>query len=357
MVRATYKDEDVIASALIGETACTEILVFRNYRLTDKKKYIIDGVSDRETLYGEFLQRYYADLSDIPGRILIDTDSDFSAVEEWLSEISDRKVSVINPKIGEQKALLDMCFNNAAENMSEIINRTGRETSVLDELSRLLGLSTAPRYIEAYDISNTAGSENVAGMIVYKDGRPLRQAYKRFKIKSFSGQDDFRSMAEVLDRRFTEYEKGEDEWFSVMPDLILLDGGQGQMSAVVPVLEKHGVNVPLFGMVKDSKHRTRAIAAKGGDISIKSNRAAFTFITGIQDEVHRFAIGYHKNRRSKAMINSELVKIPGIGENRAASLLKHFKTMAKIKSADVKELESAPGMTKASAEAVYKYFN
>ena len=164
-------------------------------------------------------------------------------------------------------------------------------------------------------------------------------------------------MAEVLDRRFTEYEKGEDEWFSVMPDLILLDGGQGQMSAVVPVLEKHGVNVPLFGMVKDSKHRTRAIAAKGGDISIKSNRAAFTFITGIQDEVHRFAIGYHKNRRSKAMINSELVKIPGIGENRAASLLKHFKTMAKIKSADVKELESAPGMTKASAEAVYKYFN
>ena len=357
VVRATYKDEDVIASALIGETACTEILVFRNYRLTDKKKYIIDGVSDRETLYGEFLQRYYADRSDIPGRILIDTDSDFSAVEEWLSEISDRKVSVINPKIGEQKALLDMCFNNAAENMSEIINRTGRETSVLDELSRLLGLSSAPRYIEAYDISNTAGSENVAGMIVYKDGRPLRQAYKRFKIKSFSGQDDFRSMAEVLDRRFTEYEKGEDEWFSVMPDLILLDGGQGQMSAVVPVLEKHGVNVPLFGMVKDSKHRTRAIAAKGGDISIKSNRAAFTFITGIQDEVHRFAIGYHKNRRSKAMINSELVKIPGIGENRAASLLKHFKTMAKIKSADVKELESAPGMTKASAEAVYKYFN
>lgn len=194
-------------------------------------------------------------------------------------------------------------------------------------------------------------------MIVYKDGRPLKQAYKRFKIKSFSGQDDFRSMAEVLDRRFTEYEKGEDEWFSVMPDLILLDGGQGQMSAVIPVLEKHGVSVPLFGMVKDSKHRTRAIAAQGGDISIKSNRAAFTFITGIQDEVHRFAIGYHKNRRSKAMINSELVKIPGIGSARAAALLKHFKTISKIKSADMKELESAPGMTKSSAEAVYKYFN
>ena len=357
VVRAPYKSEDVIASAIIGETACVEVIVFRNYRLSDKKHFIIDGVSDRESLYSEFLQRYYSDNTDTPSRVLIDTDFDLSLTERWLTEKSGHKVSFINPKQGEQKALLDMCLANAAENISEKTERTGREMSVLDELSRLLGLSSAPRYIEAYDISNTAGSENVAGMIVYKDARPFKPAYKRFKIKGFSGQDDFRSMAEVLDRRFTEYEKGEDEGFSVLPDLILLDGGLGQMSAVAPILQKHGITVPVFGMVKDSKHRTRAIAAQGGDIAIKSNRAAFTFITGIQDEVHRFAIGYHKNRRSKAMLNSELLEIEGIGKSRAAALLKHFKTVKAVKTASIDELSAAPGMNKTAAESVYRYFH
>lgn len=357
VVRATYKSEDVIASALLGETAAVSVFIFRNYRLCDKQVFLFDGISDRESLYEEFLQRYYLEKEDIPSRVLIDSSADFSAPERWLTEKSGHSVSFINPKLGEQKALLDMCLNNAAETLSQKAERTGREMSVLDELARLLGLPSAPRYIEAYDISNTAGSENVAGMIVYKDGRPFRPAYKRFKIKSFLGQDDFRSMAEVLDRRFTEYEKGEDEGFAVLPDLILLDGGSGQMSAVRPVLEKHGITVPLFGMVKDSKHRTRAIAAEGGDISIKSNRAAFTFITGIQDEVHRFAIGYHKLRRSKSMLSSELTEIEGIGKARAAALLKHFKTVKAIKSAAADELAAAPGMTKAAADAVYKHFH
>ena len=357
VVRATYKSEDVIASALLGETAAVSVFIFRNYRLCDKQVFLFDGISDRESLYEEFLQRYYLEKEDIPSRVLIDSSADFSAPERWLTEKSGHNVSFINPKLGEQKALLDMCLNNAAETLSQKAERTGREMSVLDELARLLGLPSAPRYIEAYDISNTAGSENVAGMIVYKDGRPFKPAYKRFKIKSFLGQDDFRSMAEVLDRRFTEYEKGEDEGFAVLPDLILLDGGLGQMSAVRPVLEKHGITVPLFGMVKDSKHRTRAIAAEGGDISIKSNRAAFTFITGIQDEVHRFAIGYHKQRRSKSMLASELTEIEGIGKARAAALLKHFKTVKAIKSAAADELAAAPGMTKAAADAVYKHFH
>ena len=357
VVRATYKSEDVIASALLGETAAVSVFIFRNYRLSDKQVFLFDGISDRESLYEEFLQRYYLEKEDIPSRVLIDSSADFSTTGRWLTEKSGHSVSFINPKLGEQKALLDMCLNNAAETLSQKAERTGREMSVLDELARLLGLPSAPRYIEAYDISNTAGSENVAGMIVYKDGRPFKPAYKRFKIKSFLGQDDFRSMAEVLDRRFTEYEKGEDEGFAVLPDLIVLDGGSGQMSAVRPVLEKHGITVPLFGMVKDSKHRTRAIAAEGGDISIKSNRAAFTFITGIQDEVHRFAIGYHKLRRSKSMLSSELTEIEGIGKARAAALLKHFKTVKAIKAATADELAAAPGMTKAAADAVYKHFH
>lgn len=357
VVRSSYKSEDVIASALVGETACTEILIFRANRLADRKSFIFDGVSDRESLYGEFLTRYYEDSSDIPPRVVIDISADFGVTEKWLCEKAGRRVSIITPQIGEQKALLEMCRSNAAETLSQKMNRTGREMSVLDELARLLGLSAAPRYIEAYDISNTAGSENVAGMVVFKDARPFKPAYRKFKIKSFSGQDDYRSMAEVLDRRFCEYEKGTDEAFSVLPDLILLDGGAGQMSAVAPVLERHGISVPLFGMVKDSKHRTRAVASFGGDITINSNRAAFTFITGIQDEVHRFAIGYHKNRRTKAMLNSELTEISGIGKARAAALLKHFRTVGAIKAADQDELAAAPGMTGPAAEQVYKHFH
>ena len=163
-------------------------------------------------------------------------------------------------------------------------------------------------------------------------------------------------MAEVLDRRFCEYEKGEDEVFSVLPDLILLDGGKGQMSAVEPILKAHNINVPLFGMVKDSKHRTRAIAASGGDISIKANRSAYTLVTDIQDEVHRFAIGYHKNRRSKAMLNSELLSIQGVGKAKAAALIKHFKTVNAIKNATVEELAEVDGINASTAQAIRHFY-
>ena len=357
VVRAPYKSEDVIAAAFIGETACAEVITFRNFRLTDKQHFFIEGVSERESLYGEFIQQYYMDRTDLPSRILIDIVTEgFEAAERWLTEKAGHKVTFINPKLGEQKQLLDMCANNAAENLSEKTERTGREMSALNELAQLLGLPATPRYIEAYDISNTAGSENVAGMIVYKDGRPYKAAYKRFKIRSFAGQDDYRSMAEVLDRRFAEYEKGEDEGFSVLPDLILLDGAKGQIAAVLPVMSKHGVNVPVFGMVKDSKHRTRAIATSGGDIAIRSNRRAFTLVTNIQDEVHRFAIGYHKARRTKAMLKSELTEIEGIGPKRAAALIKHFGTVKKIRESSPGELAAAPGMSPALAERVCAYF-
>ena len=351
VVRAPYKSEDVIAAAFIGETACAEVITFRNFRLTDKQHFFIEGVSERESLYGEFIQQYYMDRTDLPSRILIDIDTEgFEAAERWLTEKAGHKVTFINPKLGEQKQLLNMCADNAAEDLSEKTERTGREMSALNELAQLLGLPATPRYIEAYDISNTAGSENVAGMIVYKDGRPYKAAYKRFKIRSFAGQDDYRSMAEVLDRRFAEYEKGEDEGFSVLPDLILLDGAKGQIAAVLPVMSKHGVNVPVFGMVKDSKHRTRAIATSGGDIAIRSNRRAFTLVTNIQDEVHRFAIGYHKARRTKAMLKSELTEIEGIGPKRAAALIKHFGTVKKIRESSPGELAAAPGMSPALAE-------
>lgn len=356
VVSISYKSQDVIATTLIGETACVAVFTFRNYKLSDKQHYFVDGFSDKAQVYNEFLQQYYLNKTDIPPRILIDSDNDFSVTSQWLSQKSGRKVEFINPKQKESLKILNMCLNNAAENLAEKTERTGREMSALNELATLLGLESPPRYIEAYDISNTAGSDNVAGMIVFKDARPYKSTYKRFKIKGFMGQDDYRSMAEVLDRRFAEYEKGEDEGFKTLPDLILLDGAKGQINAVLPVLKKYNLDIAVFGMVKDSKHRTRAIATTGGDISIKSNRRCFTLITTIQDEVHRFAISFHKSLHSKNSLKSELTEIEGVGKATADKLLKHFGSMKKIKNATIDELCSVKGIPHKTAVRIFEYY-
>ena len=358
VVMCTYKNQDVFASAFINDIACIAVLVFRNSRLTDKKHYIIDAFTDKNDLYSQFLQQYYLDNTDIPPRILLDTDIDSrDLLEHWLGEKAGKRVEILLPKRGEQKNLVNMCINNAADNLAQKTELKGREMSALNELARLLGLENAPRIIESYDISNTAGDENVAGMVVFRDGKPYKPHYRMFKIKGFTGQDDYRSMAEVLDRRFTEYETGENEGFATLPDLILLDGGKGQISAVEPVLQKHNINVPLFGMVKDSKHRTRAIATGGGDIAIKANASAYRLVTAIQDEVHRFAIGYHKKLRSKKMLNSELTAINGVGQAKAAALLKHFKTMKAIKSAEIDSLCKVKGINLDLARKIYSEFH
>ena len=356
VVRISHKSQDVISTALLGEKACVAVISFRNYRLSDKQHYFVEGFFDKSSVYSEFIQQYYLEKSDIPSRILIDCEDDFGLTEKWLTEKSGHKVSFLVPKSGEPLKLLEMCLNNAAENLSEKTEQTGREMSALNELRELLGISATPSYIESYDISNTAGSDNVAGMIVFKDGKPFKAAYKRFKIKGFVGQDDYRSMAEVLERRFTEYKEGSDPYFKTLPDLILLDGAKGQINAVIPVMQKYGIDVPVFGMVKDSKHRTRAIATTGGDISIKSNRRCFTLITRIQDEVHRFAIGYHKNLQSKNMLKSELLEIEGIGKAKADALLKHFGSMKKIKQATAEELMAVKGISNSVAESIKSYF-
>lgn len=358
VVSISYKNQDVISTAHFSQISCVEVLIFRNYRLTDKKHYFVEGVTDKKEIYNEFLQQYYINKTEIPQRILIDIETDdFAVTEKWLSEKSGHKVSLINPKHGEQKRLLDMCLNNAAQNLSEKTERTSKEMTALAELGELLGLNKIPSYIEAYDISNTAGDNNVAGMVVFKDARPYKNAYKRFKIKSFVGQDDYRSMAEVLERRFLEYQKGENEGFKTLPDLILLDGAKGQISSVLPVLSKYNIDVPVFGMVKDSKHRTRAIATSDRDIEIKSNRRAFTLITNIQDEVHRFAISYHKKLQSKKLLSRELTQIEGIGEKKANILLKHFGSMKKVREATLVQLQEVKGITEKNAESIFKHFN
>lgn len=357
VVMCTYKNQDVFASAVLDDRACVAVFVFRNGMLIDKKHFIIDVFYDKNDLYTQFLQQYY-ESNAIPPRILLDTQiTSQQLLQQWLGEKSGKKTEIILPQRGEQKELVDMCRANAADNLSQKAEIKSREMTALNELAHLLGLKTPPRIIESYDISHTAGEENVAGMVVFRDGKPYKQNYRMFKIKGFSGADDYRSMAEVLDRRFAEYKKGENEGFSVLPDLILLDGGKGQISAVKPVLEKYGVDVALFGMVKDSKHRTRAISSDGGDIAIKANDSVYRFVTAIQDEVHRFAINYHKKLRSKKMLNSELTEIKGIGQAKADLLLKHFKTMKAVKSASVDDLCRVSGINKDLAEKIYNKFN
>lgn len=352
-------DEDVIASFTDDGKICFQVFRFEGGRLFDRESFIFDS-GDSESEYEEFLLGYYTIRNDVPKNIALDRNFDgIDAIAQWLCEKRGNKVNVTVPQRGEQAQLVSMCRSNAAETLAQKKGATVREYGVLEELKETLGLEKLPEYIESYDISNLAGTENVAGMIVYKNGKPLKSAYKKFKIKGFEGQDDYASMAEVISRRFDEYYKAEDknEGFGKLPDLILLDGGKGQVAAVKQVLERMSISVPLFGMVKDDKHRTRAVTGDGGEIAISSKRALFTFLSKMQDEVHRFAIGYHHARRSKNTFKSSLTNIDGVGEVRAKSLLKYFRTIDNISKADLTELENAPKMTKDSALAVYRYFH
>lgn len=359
VVANKVKDQDVIASFSDDGKTCFQVLRFEGGRLFDRESFVFDS-GDSESENEEFLLRYYTIRSDVPKNIALDKEFEgIDGISQWLSQRRGGKVSITVPQRGEQAQLVAMCRSNAAEALAQRKGATVREFGVLEELKETLGLDVLPKYIESYDISNLAGTENVAGMIVYKNGKPLKSAYRKFKIKGFEGQDDYASMAEVLSRRFDEYYKSEksEEGFGKLPDLILLDGGKGQVAAVKQVLQNKNISVPLFGMVKDDKHRTRAVTGDGGEIAINSKRALFTFLSKMQDEVHRFAIGYHHSRRSKNTFRSSLTNIDGVGEVRARALLKHFRTIENISNADLTELENAPKMTKDSALAVYRYFH
>lgn len=359
VIKSIYQRQDIIAAVSNENHSCFEVFIFKNARLCDREQFVVDPIEDGAAARSEFLQRYYSIRDDIPPRIAIDMEcDDAELLSRFLQEKSGHKVSIVVPKIGEQLKLIEMCRNNAAEYLAQRSGRTGRDTAALDELAKLLGLKKTPEFIESYDISNTAGSANVAGMVVFKNGKPYKSAYRRFKIKSFEGQDDYRSMAEVLDRRLTEFENSDSaEGFGRLPDLILLDGGQGQVNAVLPVLRAHKVDIPIFGMVKDSKHKTRAITSGGEDISIKSNRSAYTLVSTIQEEVHRYAIGYHRTLTAKNTLTLSLCTIDGVGKTRASALLKEFKSIKRISEASVDELAAVKGITRPTASAVYDHFH
>lgn len=359
VVAGTYKEQDVFAVVRGTKKLCFTALRFKSNKLCDSDNFILDDTADLEQARRELLLRFYAMRDDIPPRVLLDGEcAEKELLEEYFSSQSGRKVKIIVPQKGEQLRLCEMCRQNAAQHLALYEGKSIKETGALDELTKLLGLAAPPEYIESYDISHTGGQDNVAGMIVFKNGRPYKKAYKRFAIKGFSGQDDYASMAEVLERRFKHYyEDDEGSTFKILPDLILLDGGKGQVNAVAPVLKKMNIDVPLYGMVKDSKHRTRAIATGGGEIQINSVRSAFSLVTEIQDEVHRFAISYHHLKHRKSSVSTTLTNLDGIGEARAKALLKHFGSLRKIKEADVSEIAKVKGFSLASAQKLKQSLN
>ena len=359
VVYKSVEEQDVFATADIDGSVCLAVLRFSNGRLFDSEHFFFDDPGDKKGMRSDFIASYYSMRDNIPKRVTVDGEvADRELLEQWLSEKKGKKVTVFVPARGEQLEIVNMCRKNAEEKLAIKKGRTGREIAVLDELKDLLGLKKTPEYIESYDISHTAGQDSVAGMIVFKGGKPYRKAYKRFSIKSFDGNDDYRAMNEVLTRRFSEYEKSKDstEGFGKLPDLILLDGGVGQVHAVEPVLREFGLKIPLFGMVKDNRHRTRAISGDGGEIAINSKRQVFTLVSEIQNEVHRFSVAYHHQKHAKRGLSLSLTEIEGVGEKRASALLKYFKTMTAIKNAEVDELSKAPGITSAVAQNIYDYY-
>ena len=355
VVFSRVEEQDVIAFAQGSGMACFEVFRFMGGRLFDREHFLLDEPDDPAEARGAFIQQYYTIRDRVPPQITVDGETeDAPLLEQMLGEKAGRRVHIVQPQVGEQAHLVEMCRGNAAERIAQQVGMTGRESAALEDIRTLLGLTATPVYIECYDISNTAGANNVAGMVVFENGKPLRSAYRRFKIKSVVGQDDYASMREVLTRRMEEYRAHREEGtgFGRKPDLILLDGGEGHVAVGAPVVAAYEPDIPVFGLVKDDHHRTRAVAAQGGEIAIHQKRSAYTLLSNIQEEVHRYAITFHRQQRKASSITSSLTQIDGIGATRARELLRRFGSLKNIGNATVEELLSVKGMTRPAAEAV-----
>ena len=363
VVSQKTKEQDVFAVCESLEKVCLAVLRFSDGRLYDSEYFYTNAIDEMPVIREKLIADYYSMRDNIPPNIAVDGEIEgLEALTQMLTEKRGKNVRIYIPEKGENASLIKLCSDNAAEKLAQHLGRSGKTVAALDELASLLGLDAAPEYIESFDISHTDGADNVAGMIVFKGGKPWKSAYRRFEIKGFSGQDDYRSMAEVLTRRFNEYEKAKhenpSEGFGKKPDLILLDGGIGQVNAVRPVLESFGLSdIPLYGMVKDNKHRTRAIAHGGDEIAINDKRKAFTLVADIQEEVHRFSVEYHRKKQKKTMTAMTLTEIEGVGSVKAKALLQHFRTLAAIRKATIEELCEVEGISEKIAMNIYKHYH
>ena len=309
------------------------------------------------------MPRYYLSGGEIPPkRIAVDAPlPDETVLMDALSQARGSKVRIYRPERGDNARLVQMAYLNAVERLARENSRNGIDKAgrLLDELAHLLGLPKAPQLIESYDISNWGDGTSVAGMVVFENGKPKKSGYRKFKIQSVIRTDDYASMAEVLTRRVNEYSQKREGQFSQKPNLILLDGGKGQVSVVKKVLENTSFqDVPLFGMVKDDKHRTRAIIdSTGNEIAIAMHKGVFGFVTSIQDEVHRFSIQYQRQTQKKKSYASSLVKIQGVGPATAKTLLAHFRSVTAVKQATLEQLYQVKGISKKTAQTIWNEFH
>lgn len=360
-------DKDIIALAKGIDEVLIQIFFFRNGKIIGREHYMIrDYYNDSyEEIFSSFLKQFYIGASYIPKEIIIEEKPmDIEVLEDWLTEKRGNKVSITVPIKGDKKELIRMVKRNALDMIEKYGDKYKKRAEsnkvALEEIKDLIGLSQRPRRIEAYDISNISGVESVGSMVVFEDGDAKKSDYRKFRIKSVIGPDDYSSLKEVIERRFRRgvEEKKEDKnsSFSNFPDLIMMDGGKGQVNAAKEILDKLNLNLEICGLVKDDFHRTRGIIYKNKEFNVDLNSRAYKMIYKIQEEAHRFAINYHRNLRSKTMFKSELDDIKLIGPKRKENLLKHFKSIDKIKNASVKELMEVESMNEKSAESLYEHF-
>lgn len=359
VVSYKVKEQDIIACASDDKEVSFEVFKFYDGDLFETENFIIDFQDDLKTTRTEFIKNYYEMKNTVPKVVALDGEiNNLDLIKKFLSEKSQKNVELVFPERGEQYHLVQMCQNNAYENLIRNKKNSTANEDILEDLKNILSLKKKPLYIEAYDISNLKNSSNVGAMVVFKDAKPFKSAYKKFKIKNILFQNDYGSMQEVLERRFQNYIDGsEDEGFKILPDLILIDGGKGHTAAAKEILKKFKMDIPVYGMVKNNSHRTRALTSDSSEIEIKNNSRVFNFITRIQDEVHRFAIGYHRNLQNKNIKYSRLTEIAGVGEKRAKNLLKYFGTINAVSKAPESELVKVKNITSDVAKNIYNYFN
>ncbi len=352
---SSMEDKDVIALAADQEDAVVQIFFIREGRLIGRDHFClhIAAGEEKKEILSVFLKQFYAGTPYIPRELMIQYEiEEKELIEEWLSARRGQRVHICVPKKGEKEKLVELAMKNAqlvlTQDKERIRREEGRTIGAMKEIAKLLGLSKIDR-VEAYDISNISGFQTVGSMVVYEKGRPKRSDYRKFRIKGVRGADDYASMEEMLTRRLSHYEN--------YPDLIMMDGGRGQVNIALKVMEAVGVKVPVCGMVKDDRHRTRGIYFNNVELPIERDSEGFRLVTRIQDEAHRFAIEYHRSLRSKEQVHSVLDDIPGIGPARRKALMKEFQTLGDMKLASIEELAAVPGMNMGAARKVFDFFH
>ena len=362
------EDRDILAVASEEEDAVVQVFFIRGGRLIGRDHFYMRIAKDepQSEILDSFIKQYYAGTPFIPGELMLPCETkELSLLEEWLGVKRGGKVTIKVPKKGTKEKLVELAANNAALVLSKDKERLkreeGRTIGAVREIAGMLGLEGVSR-MEAFDISNTNGFESVGSMVVYEKGKPKRNDYRKFKIKGVQGADDYGSMREVLNRRFTHGLKEKEEsremgGFTAFPDLILMDGGRGQVNVALQVLDELHLHIPVCGMVKDDHHRTRGLYYHNREIPIDKSSEAFRLITRIQDEAHRFAIEYHRQLRGKGQVHSILDDIDGIGPARRKALMRHYQSLDEIKTATASELAGVPSMNEKAAQAVYKFFH